>query len=96
MLTTVNKNKERNLAVIKHHAQIRKANGIITERVFEYQVHDLTNKLNPVLSRHATKGEADATIGNVPVNNTPKTAPDVKGAAAKIAYKDKSSKKGKK
>lgn len=57
MLTVVSHNKEKGLKVVKHSHT--KDPSII----FEYQVHDTKDTMNPLRERFSTKAEADECIG---------------------------------
>ena len=57
MLTTVSHNKEKGLKVVKHSHS--KDPAII----YEYQVHDTKDTMNPLRERFSTKAEADEHIG---------------------------------
>ncbi len=57
MLTTVSHNKEKCLKVVKH------SNSKDPTIIYEYQVHDTKDTMNPLRERFSTKDEADTCIG---------------------------------
>ena len=58
MLTVVSHNKENNLKVVK-----RSMYSHDFEIIYEYQVHDVQDALNPLRESFSTKAEADEYIG---------------------------------
>lgn len=57
MLTVVSHNKKNNLKVVK------RSNTNDPNMVYEYQVHDTTDALNPLRAGFSTKVEADEYAG---------------------------------
>ena len=56
MLTKVSYNKEKGLKVVKH------SHHTDPNIIYEYQVHDVEDALNPIRARFPTKTEADEYI----------------------------------
>lgn len=57
MLTVVSHNKENHLKVVK------RSNNKDPNVVYDYQVHDATDTMNPLRASYPTKAEADEHIG---------------------------------
>lgn len=57
MLTVVSHNREKGLKVVKH------SHSKDPSIIYEYQVHDAKDTMNPLRGRFSTKTEADECIG---------------------------------